>query len=207
MPEALLRWFPLVCLFGFVATTLWRLWWLRRHTGVNAMTFETGDGAHAFLGRMFKVQVGLTALYVAARAIWWLDVDGVAGRIASVSALTQAGGGLLQGVALSMMAVGVLAMIAGQQNMGLSWRIGVDRERPTDLVTRGLFRYSRNPIFTGVGAYFIALFLVSPTALTLGIMYAGLVGMAVQVRLEEEHLGRLHGAAYDEYRRRVRRWV
>lgn len=207
MPESLLRWFPLLCLLGFVATTLWRLRWLRRHTGVDAMAFETGDGAHAFLLRMFKVQVGLTALYVVARAIWWQELDAAAGRIEAVSALTMAAGGLLQGLALAMMAVGVLAMVAGQRSMGLSWRIGVDRDRATDLVTSGLFRYSRNPIFAGVGAYFIALFLVSPTAPTLAIMAAGLVGMAVQVRLEEEHLGSLHGAAYEDYRRRVRRWV
>ncbi len=207
MPEAFLRWFPLLCLAGFVGTTLWRLRWLRRNTGVDAMAFETGDGAHAFLLRMFRVMVGLTGLYVVARAIWWRSLDAAVGRIDAVAAVTEAAGGVLQTLALAMMATGVLAMVAGQRTMGLSWRIGVDRDRPTDLVTSGLFRYSRNPIFAGVGAYFIALFLVSPTAPTLAIMAAGLVGMAVQVRLEEEHLGNLHGALYEDYRRRVRRWV
>lgn len=207
MPEALLRWFPLLCLIGFVATTLWRLRWLRRQAGVDALTFAADDGAHAFLMRMFRVMVAATALYVGARAVWWRGLEGAAGRIDGVARMTEAAGGLLQLVALVMMAGGVLAMMAGQRAMGLSWRIGVDRERPTDLVTGGLFRYSRNPIFAGVGAYFIALFLLSPTAPTLAIMAAGLVGMAVQVRLEEEHLGSLHGTVYEDYRRRVRRWV
>lgn len=207
MPDALLRWFPLLCLFGFVATTLWRLRWLHRRTGVNAMAFEAGDGPHAFLGRMFRLEVAATALYVIARALWGASLEESVGRVMAVVTVMETGGGIPQGLALAMMAAGVLAMIAGQHAMGRSWRIGVDRDRSTDLVTAGVFRYSRNPIFAGVGAYFIALFLISPTAPTLAIAASGLIGMAFQVRLEEEHLAANHGAAYDDYRRRVRRWL
>ena len=51
------------------------------------------------------------------------------------------------------------------------------------------------------------LLLVIPNALTLLILVLGVVLIAIQVRLEEEFLGRTHGDEYAHYRIRVRRWI
>jgi protein-S-isoprenylcysteine O-methyltransferase Ste14 len=91
--------------------------------------------------------------------------------------------------------------------MGKSWRIGVDAKHATALVATGLFTRSRNPIFVGIIVALTGYLLVLPNALTLSIWTLGVVLINVQVRLEEAHLSKLHGAAYDAYRARVGRWL
>lgn len=41
-------------------------------------------------------------------------------------------------------------MLAAQQAMGRSWRIGVDTDERTELVTEGVFGLVRNPVFTAM---------------------------------------------------------
>ena len=53
----------------------------------------------------------------------------------------------------------------------------------------------------------IGLFLVAPNALTLLAFGLGDVLMQVQVRLEEEHMAKLHGEMFEEYKKKVRRWI
>ena len=43
--------------------------------------------------------------------------------------------------------------------MGKSWRIGIDTENKTDLVEKGLFTVSRNPIFFGMRMALFGFFL------------------------------------------------
>lgn len=72
---------------------------------------------------------------------------------------------------------------------------------------RGVFSLSRNPIFLGMMLTLLGLFLVIPNALTLLAFVLGAVLIQIQVRLEEEFLGKTHGEEYAGYRRRVRRWL
>src|SRR5262249_31050694 len=51
------------------------------------------------------------------------------------------------GAALAAAGIGVTAL--AQAQMGLAWRIGID-DRPTALVTAGLYRLVRNPIYAGM---------------------------------------------------------
>jgi protein-S-isoprenylcysteine O-methyltransferase Ste14 len=91
--------------------------------------------------------------------------------------------------------------------MGEAWRIGIDTEHRTPLVQTGIYRISRNPIYIGVVITLSGLFLIIPNALTLLIMIVGLVLIGVQVRLEEEHVGKMYPLEYADYCQRVRRWL
>jgi protein-S-isoprenylcysteine O-methyltransferase Ste14 len=84
--------------------------------------------------------------------------------------------------------------------MGSSWRIGVDQGERTDLVTRGLFRWSRNPIFLGMLMFWSGIAVMVPTLLTVAAAVIAFVGIEIQVRgVEEPYLLRNHGEAYREY--------
>lgn len=97
--------------------------------------------------------------------------------------------------------------VLAQAQMGNSWRIGIDEEHRTNLVRRGVFRVSRNPIFLGMILTLMGLFLIIPNALTMLAFVLGAVLIQIQVRLEEQFLAASHGTEYDDYRRRVRRWL
>ncbi|MGQ3054459.1 MAG: methyltransferase family protein [Roseateles sp.] len=81
-------------------------------------------------------------------------------------------------------------------------------DEPTSIVTGGLFRFSRNPMYLGM------LLALCGAALALGVLSAGagplLFFIAAQtwyIPFEEAALHRKFGADYADYRRRVRRWL
>lgn len=85
----------------------------------------------------------------------------------------------------------------------------VDPYQPsTALVTDGPFRYSRNPIYVGLALLCLAgaLWLNHQWPL-LGTGAGMWLVERLHIRPEERRLARRFGAAYLEYRRRVRRWL
>ncbi|HSZ75684.1 MAG TPA: isoprenylcysteine carboxylmethyltransferase family protein, partial [Rhizomicrobium sp.] len=94
-----------------------------------------------------------------------------------------------------------------QLGMGASWRVGIDSEHRTGLVTRGLYRFSRNPIYVGMFMVLLGVFLETPNAVTLALLFTLSVAVSTQVRLEEDYLSQQHGAAYAAYRTSARRWI
>lgn len=109
---------------------------------------------------------------------------------------------------LALCAVGIAGTFAAQMAMGSSWRIGVDPAERTELVTGGVFRLCRNPIYTFMAIAWLGFALLVPTWL-MAVAGALLVaGLEVQVRLvEEPHLLRTHGEPYAAYARRVGRFL
>lgn len=94
---------------------------------------------------------------------------------------------------------GLALMVVAQAQMGASWRIGID-DRPTGLVTAGLYRWIRNPIYTGVLSLAVGLgFLVPAWWSVLGpaLIFAQ---VRVQVHFEEQHMHRLHGDEFQRYK-------
>ncbi len=63
-----------------------------------------------------------------------------------------------------------------------SWRIGIDTETKTDLITSGLFKFSRNPIFLGIILSLVGLFLTTPNALTVLFLILGYVLIQIQIQ-------------------------
>lgn len=100
---------------------------------------------------------------------------------------------------------GTAVIVAAQAQMGASWRIGID-DRPTELVERGLYRFSRHPIYTGLLVWCAGVWLVVPT------LAGAVLGLAValtvdrRARLEEAHLVAEHGDRYRAYMQRVGRF-
>ncbi len=149
---------------------------------------------------VFKLSVALGAVFCVAYAIqpsltaWLGRLDWMATPLAG-----EAG--------LALMLCGALLVVAAQLNMGHSWRVGIDRAHETSLVTTGLHRLSRNPIYLGMFAVIAGVFLTAPNAVTLSLLCVATFAISAQVRLEEEFLSRLHGPAYAAYRMRTRRWI
>lgn len=69
-------------------------------------------------------------------------------------------------IGIGLLTVALAWTIIAQGHMKNSWRIGIDTETKTELVTTGLFGLSRNPIFFGMILSLPGLFLTTPNALT-----------------------------------------
>lgn len=91
--------------------------------------------------------------------------------------------------------------------MGASWRVGIDSARRTELVTRGIFTRIRNPTYLGLHMVNMGFWLIWPTTLVAAYAVLFFVVMDIQVRAEEEHLGKLHGETYRAYVARTRRYL
>lgn len=80
-------------------------------------------------------------------------------------------------------------------------------DAPKRLVVRGLYRWTRNPMYVGVLTAIVGWAAYTRAAGLL--VYAGAVWSAFQafvVLYEEPHLTRVFGAEYDAYRAAVGRW-
>jgi len=177
----------------------WRTYHVYRTTGRNPYVLASGDDAEGYVARAFRATLIASLIAVVAPAVA-PDLARFTAPFEGLSAATR-----LPGIAL--LALSLLTVAVAQAQMGTSWRIGIDKDTPTELVRHGLFAWSRNPIFLSMRATLLGLFGVIPSGLTLAVFVAGEILMQVQVRLEETYLSALHGAAYDEYRSRVARWL
>lgn len=79
---------------------------------------------------------------------------------------------------------------------------------PKHLVVRGLYRYVRNPMYLAVALIVLgeALLLASLNLLLYWAFFFGVVNLFV-MGYEEPTLREQFGAEYDEYTRRVGRWI
>lgn len=168
---------------------------------------RTGStGIKGFKGRVGSLPwfAGITAtggisLTFLSPVITLFDLPG-GGVLFTLPTLHQAGA--------STAALGITAGIAAQLGMGASWRVGVDDAERTALVTHGMFRWVRNPIFTSMGIYLLGLLLVLPTPVTIVAAALFAVGIHLQVRyVEEPYLLRTHGAEYRRYASQTGRFV
>jgi protein-S-isoprenylcysteine O-methyltransferase Ste14 len=108
-----------------------------------------------------------------------------------------------------VLAVGGIALtFSAQLAMGDSWRVGVDPEERTELVTGGPFRLVRNPIYSAMLPTVLGLVLMVPSALALAALVTLFIGLELQVRrVEEPYLLQAHGESYAAYAARVGRFV
>lgn len=201
--DAVARCVPLLGAVAFIGITLgYRGLRFRRQWGYSPFRLPAGDdvSAHAFLARVLVVVLALMVLM------------GV--LVAVAPEALEAVDPLFGQRSLPLLAVGVVVLAAAigvvwraQLDMAESWRVGMAESERTALVTRGLFRFCRNPIYLGLQLALLAWCLLIPGYATLTMLLIGLLLLQVQSRLEEAYLLAKHGEPYADYCRRVGRFL
>lgn len=103
--------------------------------------------------------------------------------------------------------VGLILVLVAQHQMGSAWRIGVDPDEKTVLITKGLFRYVRNPIYTGLFIGCIGLLMISPSVILLIGLILGYIAVELFVRkVEEPYLLEQFGPEYQSWYRSTPRY-
>lgn len=167
---------------------------------------RTGDSGF----RRFRGAIG--------SAEWWAGilfllaiVVGVVAPVADLLGLHPIAGldGPLVYTAGAVVAVvGIVATLVAQLAMGDSWRVGVDPDERTALVTTGPFDLVRNPIFTAMAVTALGLMLLVGNWLAVTGLVTLVAALELQVRVvEEPYLLARHGDAYRHYATRVGRFL
>jgi protein-S-isoprenylcysteine O-methyltransferase Ste14 len=107
---------------------------------------------------------------------------------------------------LALSSFGVCLYLIGLFGIGQSWRIGIDTERPGPLVTTGLFKYLRHPLYAGILAASGGLAVLTADVLSIPAAAAAWTTLPIQARLEEDFLAARY-PDYEGYRARTGRFV
>lgn len=168
------------------------------HTGDHGVRFtrRSASWSEVIPGSLFILSFAIHFVLVALNIIGLLEI-----RIANPEWLQRTG--LFTGLS------GIGLTLVAQWQMGEAWRIGVDPQEKTALITDGLYSRSRNPIYFGVFVYWVGISIVFPHPMMWVCAILCVISVDVIVRaMEEPYLNRLHGAQYTDYCRTTNRyWV
>jgi len=87
-----------------------------------------------------------------------------------------------------------------------SWRVGVIENQKTDLITNGLYGFTRNPYFLAYFLMFIAYTVLLQSLVLLGLSIVGFILVHTMIVKEEKYLLSIHGDMYLSYKSKVPRY-
>ena len=171
-----------------------------KRTGKNPFVLPKDDNVYGLVGFYFKLVLTAIFVYVVIYAVFstWHD---------AFLPIRHLDNSTINYIGLSFLVISLVWTVIAQTQMKNSWRIGIDTDTKTELITNGLFSISRNPIFFGMIVTLLGAFLATPNALTVSFVILGYILIQLQIRLEEDFLTREHGQKYLEYKLKVRRFI
>lgn len=108
------------------------------------------------------------------------------------------------GVGLAFL--GTIIFIIAMATMKNSWRAGVDETQQTKMVTKGIYRYSRNPAFLGFDLLYLGLALAYSNIALILVTIMGIVILHLQILEEERFLPKAFGEEYIAYKMKTGRY-
>ncbi|MCV7117761.1 isoprenylcysteine carboxyl methyltransferase [Mycobacterium nebraskense] len=176
----------------------WRSWRQWRTTGSAGFRgISRGSGSLEWIagtGFVAAIVTGVTAPLLQ-----------LAGVLAPLDVLNAS---WIQTAGVVLAVTGSGATVYAQNDMGESWRIGVDPSETTTLVHQGVFAVVRNPIFTAMLIFALGIVFMTPNPLAVAGFALLVAAIEVQVRVvEEPYLRAVHGQHYREYTATVGRFL
>lgn len=128
--------------------------------------------------------------------------------------LTGASAGKIEGITTLYIQVPALALIllslviSAFALIGLreSWRVGVIENQKTELITSGIYRFSRNPYFVSYIMMFSGYTLLLQNLILLGLALFNTILIHLMILKEEKYLLGVHADSYEEYKNKVPRY-
>lgn len=188
IPYRLLALFVLAVFYGFYLVKQWR----QKRRGIQTMQIGRGKDTqtHTVETLMGIATVGIIPAQLLSITFGWSHLPANA---------------RFTGFCVGM--VGDLIFLISVLCMKDSWRAGIpDRDR-TELVTDGIYAFSRNPAFLGFDLQYIGMLLMFCNMLTGMFTVFAIVMLHLQILQEERYLTATFGAEYLKYRHQVLRYL
>ena len=193
---------PLIAVLVFYGLGFgWRTWvQLRRYGSSGIVLFRSGRPGQHLREALFVVLAVALLAEAALAAVAPRRLPGLVPLAPASAAVLRATG--------TVMVLGATAlMLAAQLDLGASWCVGIDEGARPGLVTGGLYRYSRNPIYVAMLTALLGFALLLPSWISLGLLIGAGLGIRRHVWDEEAYLARTYGEEYRRYAARVGRFV
>jgi len=166
-----------------------------RQRGIRAVVFGETDKSDFLL-----VPVVLAIAYTALANTFGLPMWGALIRPFWSSAMP----GWLGSILCFFSVIGIALTLI---SFGDSFRVGIDEKKPDKLITGGTFAISRNPIYVCTLMFFTGLFLIHRNIVIAIALVLFALAIHRQIIREEKFLAPHYGAAYEEYCKKVRRYL
>lgn len=115
---------------------------------------------------------------------------------------------LVRIVGVLVAVVGVAVFIISVLTMRDSWRAGVSKTDKTELVTKGIYKISRNPAFLGFDLMYLGILLMFFNLVLFEVSLFAMLMFHLQiVNVEEEFLLEAFGDEYLRYKKKVCRYI
>jgi len=82
-----------------------------------------------------------------------------------------------------------------------------DFEDTTTLITSGIYKYVRHPLYTSLILFSLGAFLKDPSLLGMGLVITTFIGVYLTARIEEGHNLERFGEAYQNYMEQTKRFI
>ncbi len=82
-----------------------------------------------------------------------------------------------------------------------------DFEDTTTLITSGVYKYIRHPLYTSLVLFSLGVFLKDPSLLGAGLVIINVIGVYLTARIEEGHYLERFGEAYQNYMELTKRFI
>lgn len=115
---------------------------------------------------------------------------------------------LVRVAGLCLGTAGTIFFLVSVCTMRDSWRAGVPDAARTELVTSGVYRFSRNPAFLGFDLLYLGILLMFFNYILLVVSLLAIVMLHLQiVNVEEDFLAAAFGEEYLNYKKQVCRYL
>lgn len=110
-------------------------------------------------------------------------------------------------IGMMLTTIGFVFMVIAQSQMGEDWRMGNDEQNRITLRAQGLFRYSRNPVYTSILILSFGLTMILRTLIGALLFLLLFLTFRIIIHTEERFLTEKFGQQYLDYKNKVRRFI
>ena len=180
--------------------SVWTYWFI-----VGAMSWRVRRRTRRLAGVLPEHKLGQAMCYVWVPLVaLWMALPMIAAgshapQLAVPGWAREGAYGNLRGLAGIVAVVALFATIECWKRMGRSWRMAVTPGEKTELVTTGLYRSIRHPIYALSILMMTATAVVLPTIPMIAVAAVHVTLMNLKARNEERHLLAMHGESYAAY--------
>ena len=194
--------FQMAILIVFSALVAGRIIHLRYKYKTNAVSIARNKGIQRFLGiavvTIINVWVAILLVYILHPEIEFLPfpLDLVLVNTTPVKT-----------IGISLICLGLAVYIAAWVALSNTWRIGHDRQLKGDLITNGIYRISRNPMYLFYDFYFVGTFMINGALIFLIMAVLLIIILHYLIIHEEKSLYTTYGNSFREYFQHTERYV